>query len=115
MAVTSVKHSIDYLLCPKFEKTFAFLGKKWNGLIIDVLLKEERLRFREIARLIPKCSDRILVERLRELEEANIIIRKDYPNCSLIEYSLSEQGRELQPIMELIHNWSEKWYLAEDC
>ncbi|EEI18703.1 transcriptional regulator [Lentilactobacillus hilgardii] len=106
----ALREPINYFLCPKFEKTFSFLGKKWNGLIIDVLLQEGALRFREVARQIPKCSDRVLVERLRELEDDGVVIRKDYPNSSLIEYSLTDQGKELAPIMHAIHSWSEKWY-----
>ncbi|APR08412.1 HTH-type transcriptional regulator YodB [Lentilactobacillus parabuchneri] len=105
-----LQDTIDYYLCPKFEKTFSFLGKKWNGLIIDVLLQEGVLRFREIARQIPKCSDRVLVERLRELEDDGVVVRKEHDDSSLIEYSLTEQGKELAPIMHEIHTWSEKWY-----
>lgn len=102
-----LQDTIDYYLCPKFEKTFSFLGKKWNGLIIDVLLQEGVLRFREIARQIPKCSDRVLVERLRELEDDGVVVRKEHDDSSLIEYSLTEQGKELAPIMHEIHTWSE--------
>ncbi|GAA2980574.1 winged helix-turn-helix transcriptional regulator [Lentilactobacillus parakefiri] len=105
-----LQDAINYYLCPKFEKTFSFLGKKWNGLIIDVLLQEGVLRFREIARQIPKCSDRVLVERLRELEEDGVVIRTEHDDSSLIEYSLTKQGKELAPIMHEIHTWSEKWY-----
>lgn len=109
-----LRNPINYFLCPKFEKTFSFLGKKWNGLIIDVLLQEGALRFREVARQIPKCSDRVLVERLRELEEDGVVVRKEFPESSLIEYSLTEQGKELAPIMDAIHSWSEKWYPSDE-
>ncbi|WP_283678247.1 helix-turn-helix domain-containing protein [Lentilactobacillus sp. Marseille-Q4993] len=115
MTTASVNKSLDYYLCPKFEKTFSFLGKKWNGLIIDVLRQEGTLRFREIARQIQKCSDRVLVERLRELEEDGVIVRTCHEDSSLIEYSLTDQGKELAPIMEAIHNWSEKWYPGFEC
>ncbi|AQW21970.1 HxlR family transcriptional regulator [Lentilactobacillus curieae] len=111
----SIKDPVNYYLCPRFEKTFSFLGKKWNGLIIDVLLQEGSLRFREIARQIPKCSDRVLVERLRELEEDGVLIRNDYEDSSLIEYSLTKQGEELAPIMKQLHDWSEKWYPVNKC
>lgn len=107
-----LEDEVHYYLCPKFEKTFSFLGKKWNGLIIDVLLQEGTMRFLELARQIPKCSDRVLVERLRELEQDGILDRHEYPESSLIEYSLTEQGEELAPIMHSIHSWSEKWYAS---
>ena len=60
-------------ICPKFSKTFGILGRKWNGLIIDVLLEDGPQRFKNLASKISKCSDRILVERLRELENEEII------------------------------------------
>ena len=56
-------------LCPKFTQTFMMLGKKWNGLIIEVLLEQPTLRFKDIAGAITKCSDRVLCERLKELED----------------------------------------------
>ena len=55
-------------ICPKFEHTFAILGKKWMGLIIEVLLEGPQ-RFKDIAATIPNVSDRVLVERLKELEQ----------------------------------------------
>lgn len=112
-SVGSTTAPVNYSHCPKFNKTFSFLGKKWNGLIIDVLLAEGPLRFRELAREVNNCSDRVLVERLRELEDAGVVDRNEHTDCSLIEYSLTEQGKELAPIMESIHSWSEKWYSAE--
>jgi DNA-binding HxlR family transcriptional regulator len=53
-------------MCPKFEKTFNMLGKKWTGLIIKVLLNGPK-RFSEIRLLIPELSDRMLTERFKEL------------------------------------------------
>ncbi len=44
-------------LCPKFQHTFEILGKKWNGLILEVLLNNGNSRFKDIAQLIPRCSD----------------------------------------------------------
>ena len=55
----------DCKLCPKFTRTFMILGKKWNGLIIEVLLKNGNMRFKDIASSIAKCSDRVLCERLK--------------------------------------------------
>lgn len=97
-------------LCPKFEKTFAFLGKKWNGLIIDVLLKQDSVRFKDITKYVSRCSDRVIVERLKELENEGIILRKEYADKPLIEYSLTKRGKELAPAIEAIHGWSDKWY-----
>lgn len=100
---------VDFTLCPRFERTFSFLGKKWNGLIIDVLLQEGPQRFRDLAHKIPRCSDRVLVERLKELETNGVIVRQTFPDKSLIEYELTPKGQELQQVMTAVHAWSDKW------
>ena len=99
----------DFTLCPRFERTFSFLGKKWNGLIIEVLLQEGPQRFRDLARKVPRCSDRVLVERLKELETEGVIVRQTFPDNALIEYDLTTKGQELRPVMVAIHAWSDKW------
>lgn len=91
-ANNSVKKSFH--LCPKFYKTFTMLGKKWNGLIIEALLCEGPLRFKNLSNIIKKCSDRVMVERLRELCECGIVQRKTFRNSALIEYSLNEKDRK---------------------
>jgi len=102
--------TVDFELCPRFEQTFSFLGKKWNGLIIDVLLHEGPQRFRDLARNIPRCSDRVLVERLKELEYNGVIVRRTFPDNALIEYELTDKGEEFKDIMAAVHAWSDKWY-----
>lgn len=96
-------------LCPRFTQTFMMLGKKWNGLIIEVLLEKGTLRFKDIANSITKCSDRVLCERLRELEDEQIVVRNTYPGTSRVDYSLTQRGQELGPVMEAVHTWSDKW------
>lgn len=99
----------DFSLCPRFEHTFTILGKKWNGLIIEVLLNEQTQRFKDLAAHVDKCSDRVLVERLKELEEEQIVQRNTFPGESRIEYSLTKRGKELAPVMSAVHSWSDKW------
>jgi DNA-binding HxlR family transcriptional regulator len=96
-------------MCPKFEKTFNLLGKKWTGLIIKVLLDGPK-RFSEIRVLIPELSDRMLTERFKELEAFGIIQRKVFPETPVrIEYSLNEAGIDLSATMDEIQKWSDKW------
>lgn len=100
----------QFQMCPKFEKTFEFLGKRWNGLIIDVLLEDGIQRFGELADKIPNISDRVLVERLKELEACGIVERiADETNGKKVEYRLTEKGSELKTAMKEIQNWAEKW------
>ncbi|WYJ77592.1 hypothetical protein DOK78_002230 [Enterococcus sp. DIV2402] len=99
----------NYTLCPKFEKAFSILGKKWNGLIIDVLLQDGEQRFVDLAKKIPMLSDRVLTERLRELERECIVDKAD----SL--YQLTEKGVALANALESVKHWSHDWVTEEEC
>ncbi|GMA61654.1 helix-turn-helix transcriptional regulator [Alicyclobacillus fastidiosus] len=99
----------DLKLCPKFESAFELLGKRWTGLIIRVMLSGKR-RFSDISAMIPHLSDRMLVERLKELETAGIVDRHVYPEMPIrVEYELTEKGRQLEPAMDQIQKWADKW------
>ncbi|MDT2011451.1 winged helix-turn-helix transcriptional regulator [Carnobacterium divergens] len=101
-------------ICPKFEQTFSILGKKWMGLIIDVLLEGPQ-RFKDMAAKIPSVSDRVLVERLKELEQAGIVTRTVYPDSPVrVAYSLTEKGESLKPVMDEVQCWADKWIDSEE-
>ncbi|CAM2826360.1 MULTISPECIES: winged helix-turn-helix transcriptional regulator [Dellaglioa] len=110
-----IQEKTNYEVCPKFEKTFSILGKKWNGLIINVLLDEGPQRFKELAQKVDKCSDRVLVERLKELEEVGLVSRSAIGETSRSSYELTEQGEDMKNMMTSVHEWSEKWYTLKDC
>lgn len=96
-------------LCPRFEAAFEVLGKRWTGLIIRTLLGGPR-RFSDIQEVIPNLSARMLTERVKELEEQGIIIRKVYPEMPVrVEYELTEKGKDLEKAMDEIQKWAEKW------
>ena len=100
---------LDERICPKFEQATALLGKRWTGLIIESLLSGAT-RFSEIAQLIPQVSDRMLAERLRELEGSDIISRGVYPEIPVrIEYRLTKKGEALKPVLEAMHHWADVW------
>ncbi len=105
----------QFQLCPKFTKTFSILGKKWNGLIIDVLLENGTLRFKDLSSNITKCSDRVLVERLKELEAEHLVQRLTHCDSGLIEYRLTDKGQALGPVMAAIHQWSDNFIDAAEC
>lgn len=99
----------DFRLCPKFESAFALLGKRWNGLIIRVLLDGPK-RFSDISNMIPQLSDKILCERFKELENEGIIKRNVYPETPVrIEYQLTDKGIALKPVMNEVQKWAEIW------
>ncbi|KYG34389.1 winged helix-turn-helix transcriptional regulator [Alkalihalobacillus trypoxylicola] len=101
---------MDYSqMCPKYELAIELLGKKWTGLMIRVLLDGPK-RFKEIKAQIPEMSDRILTERIKELEKLDVIKRNVYPEKPVrIEYELSEKGKALEPVIKAIQFWGEKW------
>lgn len=101
---------MDYSqMCPKYELAIDLLGKKWTGLIIRVLLDGPK-RFKDIKAQIPDMSDRILTERMKELEQQEIIIRNVFPEKPVrIEYVLSEKGLALRPVIDSIQSWGERW------
>lgn len=96
-------------LCPKFETAFELLGKRWTGLIIQVLMNGP-MRFKDISAMIPCMSDRMLTERFKELEQAGIVARNVYPEMPIrIEYELTEKGKALRPVMNAVQNWGDEW------
>jgi DNA-binding HxlR family transcriptional regulator len=98
-------------MCPRFEHAFQLLGKRWTGLILDTLMVGPR-RFCELTATVEGLSDRVLSDRLRELESAGIIERVVYPQIPVrVEYRLTEKGCDLRPVVQAIHEWAEKWIL----
>lgn len=99
----------EFHLCPRFESAFEMLGKRWTGLIIRVLLSGPK-RFKDISDVIPGMSDKMLVNRLKSLEEEGIITRNVYPETPVrIEYEITEKGKALEPALDEIQKWAEKW------
>jgi DNA-binding HxlR family transcriptional regulator len=99
----------DRCICPKYEAAMEILAKKWTGLIIRVLLDAPR-RFRDIREQIPQMSERMLAERLKELEAHRILERKVYPETPVrIEYSLTTKGKDLAPVIQSIQKWADRW------
>ncbi|KNH25742.1 winged helix-turn-helix transcriptional regulator [Priestia sp. YIM B13446] len=96
-------------LCPKVWKTFDIIGKRWNGLIIYVLMSGPK-RFSEIHSSIPSLSKRMLTERMKELEEEGIVIRHVIPERPVrIEYILTKKGSELGMILGPVSKWAKTW------
>ncbi len=99
----------DKVICPKFEQTFTILGKKWTGLIIDVLLDGPR-RFKDLSQAISGVSDRVLVERLKELEKEEIVTRDLDDSCDMKSgYCLTEKGKALKSVMNEVQQWADQW------
>lgn len=99
----------EFHMCPKYEKLAIFLGKRWTGLIIRVLLEGE-FRFSELLDSVPGLSSRLLTERLKEMEELGLVLREvrnEYP--IKVEYTLTDKGRSLEPVIREMQKCAEEW------
>lgn len=95
-------------LCPRFEKAMKIMSQRWTGLVIYQLLTGPQ-RFCSIESSLP-ISGRLLSERLKDLEQEGIVKRDVFPETPVrIEYSLTEKGIALEPIIREIESWSQKW------
>ena len=96
-------------LCKRYEQAIQLLGKRWTGLILDTMLEGPQ-RFCEMTSIVEGLSDRVLSDRLRELESEGVVERVVYPQIPVrVEYRLTEKGRDLRPVVQAIHEWAEKW------
>jgi DNA-binding HxlR family transcriptional regulator len=96
--------------CPRFHQAVELLGRRWTGAIVRMLLGGPH-RFAELAAGIPEISDRMLAERLRELEGAHIVTRTVHPESPIrVEYELTERGYALEGAIRAIGDWAERWW-----
>lgn len=90
--------------CP-IEATLDVIGGRWKGVILFHLMQGTK-RFNELHRLIQGCTQRMLTLQLRELEQAGVVYRNVYAEVPpKVEYSLTEFGRSLEPILLLMRDW----------
>ena len=99
---------MSHTVCKKFEAASQILGKRWVGLIINQLMDAPK-RFNQLETEI-NLSGKVLSERLKYLETEGIVNRTVYPEIPVrIEYTLTDKGRSLKPIMDEIGKWSQTW------
>jgi DNA-binding HxlR family transcriptional regulator len=96
-------------LCTRFHYASELIGRRWNGAILFMLLKQT-CRFAELRDGIPDITDRMLSERLQELEQEGLIDRIVIPETPVrVEYSMTKKGRALTDAIDSIANWAEKY------
>lgn len=90
----------------RVEEALGIVVGKWKPVIILYLLHEGTKRFSELKRSMPGITQKMLTKQLRELEEEDIIQRVVYPQVPpKVEYSMTDYGRTLSPILEAMHEW----------
>ena len=96
-------------VCESFQHAAQLVGKRWVPQIAWVLLDGPR-RFSVLRTAIPEISDTVLSDRLRELEAAGILTRAVTPSTPvLIEYALTDRGRELAKVIDGLAKWADRW------
>ena len=102
-----VRHAPE--LCSRLHRASELIGRRWTGAIIFVLLKS-RCRFAALGDAIPEITDRMLSERLQELEQEGIVERTVIPDTPVrVEYALTKKGRALGAAIDASAEWAHKW------
>ena len=96
--------------CPLYHEAIELIGRRWTGAIVSVLIHRPALRFGEIAESVPELSDRLLSERMKELEARGVVTRTVRPGRPVrVEYELTEMGRALEPAVQELERWARQW------
>jgi DNA-binding HxlR family transcriptional regulator len=97
--------------CQYLHAAVELVGRRWTGAILEVLRSSDRpLRFSEIAAAIPDLSDRLLSERVKELEARGLVEREVHPGPPVrVTYSLTDMGRALEPALSELKTWGQAW------
>jgi DNA-binding HxlR family transcriptional regulator len=99
----------DASLCPTYHHAIELIGRRWSGAILQVM-RGDVARFSDIAAAIPGLSDRMLSERLKELEAEGLIERFVYPETPVrVEYRLTPAGLALGSVLDAVIAWAHDW------
>jgi DNA-binding HxlR family transcriptional regulator len=95
--------------CSAYHQAVELIGKRWTGAIVFVLM-EGPLRFSEVKTLVPDLSDRLLSERMKELEAEGIVERRVIDAMPVrVEYRLTDKGQALEPAVRSLKVWARSW------
>ena len=102
----------EYLACP-IRNVISRFGDKWSMLVLFFLNKSDTgvMRFNEIRRFMSDCSQKMLSQTLKNLEQSHLVHRQVYPEVPpRVEYSLTETGKSLMPVITALINWSKEHF-----
>lgn len=96
--------------CPHYHQAVELIGRRWTGAIVAVLLADGAHRFSELRDGVPGVSDRVLSQRMRELETAEIVTRSvDAGPPVRVHYELTPKGDDLRDVVRALERWGRKW------
>src|SRR5436309_7637764 len=108
------RHAPIGSIWPRYEHSIQLVGKRWTLRVLDAIMEGPQ-RFCELTATVEGLSDRVLSDRLRELEVEGVVDRIVYPQIPVrVEYKLTEKGLALKPVVEAIHEWAEKWVMLPE-
>jgi DNA-binding HxlR family transcriptional regulator len=97
------------ICCVAYHQAVELIGKRWTGAIVFVLM-DGPLRFSQVKVLVPDLSDRLLSERMKELEAEGIVARRVIDATPVrVEYALTDKGRALEPVVRSLKRWARTW------
>ena len=102
----------EYLACP-IRNVISRFGDKWSLLVLFLLNKSDTgiMRFNEIRRFMSDCSQKMLSQTLKNLEQSHLVHRQVYPEVPpRVEYSLTDTGKSLMPIITSLIEWSKEHF-----
>ncbi len=100
---------VDRSACPAFHAAVELIGRRWNGVIVDLLLARP-LRFSELRSAIQDITPAMLSQRLKELEGADLVTRVVATERPIeVTYSLTATGRQLSAVLDAVAEWSTVW------
>jgi DNA-binding HxlR family transcriptional regulator len=100
-------------VCPHFHAAIELIGRRWAGAILCALT-ERPLRFAELSNAVPGVSDRLLSQRLRELEAEGLVERSVHRGAPVrVLYTLTDKGIALRPAIRELRDWARHWNRAE--
>ena len=106
--MTDSPHETD-AICEHFQRAADLLGKRWSTMIVSAMLSGVT-RFSDLREAVAPISDTLLSDRLKQLEADGIVRREVTPSTPvLIEYHLTDEGRDLERVIEELRSWAERW------
>lgn len=101
--------------CPNYHRAVELIGRRWTGAVLRAMLSG-LTRFSDLTAAVPGLSDRMLSERLKELEAEGIVTRTVIPETPVrVFYHLTEKGRALSDVVEAVSHWAETWAVPAAC
>jgi DNA-binding HxlR family transcriptional regulator len=99
--------------CPHYHRAVELIGRRWTGAILEILIQGGSLRFSQIAAAVADLSDRMLSDRLKELESYGLVERTVFPGPPVrVQYALTHKGEELGPALAELKRWARLWLVT---